>query len=100
MRVTVGGAHLKHTSVDCEDRHIERTTAEVKDENVLLLVIILADVLEPVREGGGRGLVDDALDLEAGNGTGVLCRAALVLVKVRGHGNDGTLDVFAEKLFR
>jgi hypothetical protein len=72
---------------DLEDRDVERAAAEVVDRDALGRVLA-----EAVREGGGRRLVDDADDLEAGDLAGVLGGLALVVVEVRGDGDDRLVD--------
>ena len=53
-------------------------------------------LVEPVREGRGGRLVDDAQHLEAGDLAGLLGGGALGVVEVRGHGDDGLGDGVAE----
>merc|ERR1719353_2273850 len=92
VRVAVGGEHLEDAVVDGKKRHVERTAAEVEDENVLLATLLV----QAVRDSGGGGLVDDAHDVEARDGAGVLGGLALRVVEIRGHGNDGVGDGAAE----
>ncbi len=53
-------------------------------------------------EGDGRGgwLVDDALDLEAGDLAGILGGLALTVVEIGRHGDDGLGDFLAKIIFR
>ena len=83
MRVAVGRKHLEDAVVDRQHRDIERAAAEIEHENRLLALVI-----EAVRDGGRSRLVDDALDRQARDHTGVLGRLALSVVKVRRHGHD------------
>src|ERR687891_109995 len=53
-------------------------------------------LVEPVGQRGRGRLVDDALDLEAGDAAGVLGRLALVVVEVGGDGDDRCVDRLAE----
>src|SRR5256885_2164578 len=53
-------------------------------------------LLQPVGQGGGGGLVDDAHDVEAGDLAGVLGRLALGVVEVGGHRDDGVRDLLAQ----
>ena len=57
--VAVGGFHFHHAVAHFEDGNVERAAAEVinRDGFVLLLV-------QTVREGGRRRLIDDAFDIQ------------------------------------
>ena len=73
VRVAGGRLHLEHAVADLEDRHVERAAAEVEDEDRL----VVAFLVEPVRERGRGGLVDDAQHLEARDLAGLLGGLAL-----------------------
>ena len=90
--VAVRGLHLEHALAEIEDRHVERATAEVEDEDRL----IGAFLVEAVCECGGRRLVDDANDVEAGDLARVLRRLALRVVEVGGDGDDSVAHRLAE----
>ena len=62
VRVAVGRDDLHDVVADLEDRDVERAAAEVVDGDDLVLLLV-----EAVRERGRGRLVDDALDLEAGD---------------------------------
>src|ERR1044071_6252098 len=64
---------------------------EVEDEDRLVGLLV-----EPVGQRGGRRLVDDALDVQARDSAGVLGGLALVVVEVRGDGDDRAVDRLAE----
>jgi hypothetical protein len=89
--VTGGGLDLEHAVADLEHRHVERAAAEVEDEDRLVALLV-----EPVRERRRGGLVDDALDLEAGDLAGVLRGLALVIVEVGRDGDHRTVHGVAE----
>ncbi|EPY27152.1 NAD-specific glutamate dehydrogenase domain protein [Strigomonas culicis] len=91
--ITRGGFDLEDAAVDREQRHIERTAAEIEDEHVLLLVVTL---VQTVGDGGRGGLVDDAEHLKTRDRAGVLGGLALGVVEVGGDGHDGLLDLLAE----
>mmetsp|Transcript_28196 Transcript_28196/g.62792 ORF Transcript_28196/g.62792 Transcript_28196/m.62792 type:complete len:249 (-) Transcript_28196:81-827(-) len=93
MSVAVGGKHLEHTVVDRQQGDIEGTSAQIKDQNVGLA----PRLVHSVRDSSGRGLVDDALHLHAGNRTGILGGLTLSVVEVGGDGNDGIVDVLTEE---
>ena len=84
--VPVGGLDLKDAAAHLEDGDVERASSEVVDcEEALLLV-------GAVGEGRGGGLVDDALDVEAGDASGVFLRGIPRVFEKerrgRGKGND------------
>ena len=89
--VTRGRLDLEDAVADLQHRHVERAAAEVEDEDRLVGLLV-----EAVGQRGGRRLVDDPLDVEAGDLAGVLRRLALVVVEVRRHGDDGAVDGVAE----
>ena len=93
VRVAVGGTHLEDALPEVEDGDVEGAAAEVEHEDRLVVLLV-----EAVGERGGRGLVDDALDLEAGDLAGVLGGLALRVVEVRRDGDDRLVDLVAEIL--
>jgi hypothetical protein len=90
--VAVGGLNLEHALADLEHGHVERASTEVEDKDRLVGGLLV----EPVCERGRRGLVDDALHVEAGDAAGVLGGLALVVVEVGGDGDDRRVDGLPE----
>ena len=95
VSVAVGRLHLEHAVADVQHGDVERTPAQVEDDDELVLPLV-----EAVGERGRRGLVDDAEDLEPGDGARVLRGLALAVVEVGGHGDDGLRDGLAELRLR
>jgi len=93
MGVAVGGLDLEDAVLNGEEGHIESATTEIEDEHVLLT---LASFVKTVGDGGGGGLVDDTLHVEASDGTSVLGCLALGVVEVSGDGDDSGGDGLAE----
>src|SRR3546814_18450325 len=60
------------------------------------LSISLFGLVHAKGKRGSRRLVDDALDVQPGNATGVFCGLTLAVVKVSGHGNDRLGDFFTQ----
>jgi len=78
--VTGGGLDL-----DGQQGHIESSSSEI--------VTLAGDLLvETVGDGGGSGLIDDSLDVHAGDGTGVLGSLTLRVVQVGRDNDDGVVD--------
>jgi len=77
---------------DLDDGDVEGAAAEVIHGDLL----IPAPLVHAVGERRRGGLVDDALDLQAGDATGVLGRLALGVVEVGRHGDDGLGDGLAQ----
>ena len=88
-----GRLHLEDAVADLEDRHVEGAAAEVEDEDGLVGALLV----QPVGQGGGRGLVDDAQHLEAGDGARLLGRGPLGVVEVGGDGDDGLVHGVTEE---
>ena len=89
--VAAGGKHLHDAVADLDQRNIKGAAAQVVDHDGLRLAVI-----QPVGQGRGGRLVDDALDLQPGNAPGVLGGLALGIVKVGRHRNDGLGDGLAQ----
>lgn len=96
VSVASRGLDLKDAGagVDSQEGDIERPTTEVKDEDVALL--LGRRLVEPIGDGSGSGLVDDAEDVKPSNRAGVLRSLALRIREVRRDGDDGLGDLVAE----
>ena len=92
VRVARGALHLEDAVADLEDRYVERAATEVEDEDRLVRTFLV----EPVGEGRGRRLVDDAQHLEARDLAGLLRGLALRVVEVGGDRDDGLGDRVAQ----
>ncbi len=89
--VTSGRLDLEDAVADLQHGHVEGAAAEVEDEDRLVGLLV-----EPVGQRCGGRLVDDALDLEAGDRAGVLGGLALIVVEVGRDGDHGAVDGLAE----
>ncbi len=87
--IPVGGQHLELMLAldlgDLDDGDVEGAAAQVIDGDLLVAPLLV----HAVGEGGGGGLVDDALDVEAGDAAGILGGLTLGVVEVGGHRDDG-----------
>jgi hypothetical protein len=88
MCVSVGGDNLEHTVVDGEHGHIEGSTTQIENKNVLLSSL----VVKAVSDGSSGGLVDDTEHIEARDGAGILGGLALGVIKVGGHSDHSVED--------
>ena len=79
MGVTIGGLNFEDAVLDSKERHVKSATTKIEDEHIALALALL---VETVGNGGGGGLVDDTLDVEASDGTGVLGGLTLRVVEV------------------
>ena len=92
MGITSSSQDLKDTLVNGEEGNIESSTTEIVDNDLGFFALLV----ETIRDGGSSRLVDDAEDLETGNGTGILGGLTLGVVEVGGDGDDGVGDLLAK----
>ena len=83
MGIAVGGQNFGDAVAHLDDGDIEGAAAQVIDHD--LLVVFLIDAVG--QRSSGR-LVDDTLDVQAGNGACVLGSLTLAVVEVCGDGDD------------
>ena len=93
-RVAIGRLQLYYAVADLQDRHVKRAATEVIHRDRLVLALVQA-----VRQGSCRGLVHNALDVQAGNLARVLGRLPLRIVKVRRYGNHRLSHRAAQVIF-
>lgn len=86
MRVAGRGFHLEDAILDRQNRHVEGTTAQVEDQDVLLARGLL---IKTVGYRGGRGLVYYPEDIQASDSAGILRRLPLGVIEISWHGNNG-----------
>mmetsp|Transcript_14423 Transcript_14423/g.31043 ORF Transcript_14423/g.31043 Transcript_14423/m.31043 type:complete len:131 (+) Transcript_14423:1189-1581(+) len=110
MSITSRGLNLEDSAVHGQDGNIKRTTTEIEDDNITLglfssivvpLVVIIGSrigllTMKTIRQSGGSRFVDDALHVKAGNASSILGSLPLLIVKVSGDGNNGTIDPAAQ----
>src|SRR2546427_4181948 len=99
MRVAVGGEHLVDVALaggnQFEDGDVKGAAAEIIHGDAAALLLV-----EAVGQRGGRGLVDQAQDFEAGEASGVFGGLALRVVEIGGDGDYGALHRLPKKSFR
>mmetsp|Transcript_129157 Transcript_129157/g.346414 ORF Transcript_129157/g.346414 Transcript_129157/m.346414 type:complete len:184 (+) Transcript_129157:705-1256(+) len=91
VRVAAGGDHLEHAIVNGEQADVEGATAQIVHEDVLLGLLV-----QTVRDGRCRRLVDDAEDVHTRDGARILRGLPLRIVEVRGHGDHCVIDLLAQ----
>ena len=77
MSIAVRGHDLEDAVVDSENGHVERAATEIKDEDVLLSLLI-----ETIGDGSSGWFVDYASDVEARDSSCVLRCLTLSVIEV------------------
>ena len=90
--VTGRGAHLDDAIEDLDQGDIEGAAAKVEHQERRLFV----QGVDAIGQGGGRGLVDQPLDLEARQFASQARRLALAIVEIGWHGDDRAIDGLAQ----
>ena len=76
--------------MEFQDGDIESAAAQVVHGDDAFFALV-----EPVGQGGGRGLVDQAQHFQAGDAAGVFGGLSLRIVEIGRHGDDGFRDRLA-----
>ena len=93
-RVAAGGDHFEHAMCKAQHRDIEGTATQIVDG-----VDPLCCVIQTVGNGCRRGFVDQAQQIDAGQLGRILGGLTLGIVKVRGHGDDGAIELVIKRVF-
>mmetsp|Transcript_20426 Transcript_20426/g.48236 ORF Transcript_20426/g.48236 Transcript_20426/m.48236 type:complete len:120 (-) Transcript_20426:268-627(-) len=91
VRVAIGSQHLEYPLVNGEERDIEGAASEIKDQYILLAARIIGFV-HAIGNRGGGGFVDDSLNMQPSNDTGVPRGMTLSIIEVGRHRHDGPID--------
>src|SRR5207249_9152730 len=98
MGVAIGGENLIDVAIaggnELENGDVKGATTEIVDGDFAALLLV-----KTVGERGSSGLVDKSKNFEAGDFASVLGGLALGVVEMRGDGDDGAVDGFAEVRF-
>jgi hypothetical protein len=86
--ITSSSQDLENTVVDREKRDVECATSEIIDDDPGLRLGLL---VKTVGDGSGGGLIDNAKDLKASDGSSVFCCLALSVVEVCSRVSRGIL---------
>ena len=80
--------YLKDTIFNGQDRHIESSSAEIEDADVLLSAGV-SFLVQTVGDGSGSGLVDDSENVKSSNHSSILGGLSLRIVEVSWDSNNG-----------
>jgi|GEM_PF-2226631 len=94
-RVAAGGPDLKDPLAHVQDGDVKGAAAQIVDGDEFIPLLA-----QPVGQGGGRRLVDDAQDVQPGDLPGVLRRLPLAIVEIGRDGDDGLGDRLAQVRLR
>ena len=94
MRVAVHGFHFNRILGHLQNRDVKRAAPEIIDQNLLIFLSV-----KTIGERGGRGLVQNPLDVEASDFSGVLGGLPLRVVKIGRHGDNRVRNFPAEFRF-
>ena len=94
VRIARCRLHLDHPFAHFEHGDVEGAASQVIDGDRFILFLV-----EPVGQGRGRRLVDDAQHLKPGDLSSLLGRLSLAVVKISRYGNYGLGDLFAQEIF-
>ena len=92
--IPASGHDFKHALAQAQDGNVKGAAAQVVNGKYAL-----AGIVQAVGNGRGRGFVDEAEHVEAGQLRGVFGGLALGIVEVGGHGDDGTVDLVVKSVF-
>ena len=85
--VTGGSQHLEDAVGDLQEGDVERTAAQVEDQNALVVLLV-----HTVGQSGGGRLIDDTLNVQTGDLARVLGSLTLSVGEVSGNRDDGIGD--------
>ena len=94
VSVTGRCLHFKDAVFDCQNGDVECSTAQVEDEHIALALALL---VQPIGNGSGGWLVDDAENIQSRDGPGVLGGLTLAVVEISRHRDDCILDGLSQK---
>ena len=92
--IAAGGLHFKQAFGKLQNGYVEGTTAEVVHHKGAF-----GGIIQPIGDGGGGGLVEQAQHVQPGQTGGVFGGLALSIVKIGRHGDDRTHQLATKALF-
>ena len=91
--ITAGGQHFKHAFFQAQYGNIKRATTEIVHGYHALTTLVQA-----VGHCCCRGLIQQAIDFQAGEPGGIFGGLTLGIIKVGRHGNNGTVKIATKGL--
>ena len=91
MGITIGSTNLKYAILNIHNGHIEGTTAQVKYQNGLSLVLV-----NTISQSSSSRLVDNTQYIQAGNLTSILGCLTLAIIKVSRNSNNCLVYLFTQ----
>ena len=91
LGIATGGLHIKHALSDAQHRHIEGAATQVEHQHPLH-----GAAIEPIGQRSGRRFIENALNADARQATGVPRGLALGIVEVGGHRDHRRLNGLTE----
>ena len=89
--IPIGGLDVEHSVRNPEQRHIECATTKIKHKNATN-----GTAIEAIGQGGSSGFIENALNGDAGQTTGVAGGLALGVVEISRNRDDCRLDGLAQ----
>src|SRR4051812_10698268 len=91
MSISSSGFHIKAIVFECEERNIESSTTEVKDEHISFSNIIFS-LLKSICKSSSSRFIDYPHYIKASNSTSIFCGFSLRIVEISRNGNHCVLD--------
>mmetsp|Transcript_839 Transcript_839/g.2113 ORF Transcript_839/g.2113 Transcript_839/m.2113 type:complete len:239 (-) Transcript_839:142-858(-) len=92
MGISSSGLYLEDSFFDGQEGNIEGTSSQVENKDVFLVSLLV----QTVGDGGCSRFVDNTKDVEPRDGSGVLGRLTLTVVKVSRNGDNSVPDFLAQ----
>ena len=92
-RIAAGGLHFEQAFGKLQHGYVKRAAAEVVHHKSAF-----GGIIQPIGDGGGGGLVEQAQYVQPGQASGIFGGLALGIVKIGRHGDDRTHQLATKAL--
>ncbi|KAJ0878687.1 putative glutamate dehydrogenase, NAD-specific [Helianthus annuus] len=101
MSITPDRFHINHSRfTDFQKRHVEGTTAQIKDQNVFIIMpCLVSHMVQTVSNCSCSRLVYQLHHIEASKGSCFLCCFSLIVVKISRNGDHSICYLSSDKSF-